>query len=184
MNFPSAWLVGHCHYKSSPMKSIAERNTHGLQKNRTEVRVSDGKNKNNKRLPWRCRIDNLQMAVHSTTTHILCRKNTFKDVNIHHLFHLHHFLFHSILLIPSLSATWLQESLSLITNVLWMTVTNTRWKDLDFCSSTWNLDKMVPLLWPYREMGVWGETSSWENGKKILWSEHAFAEHIIWALRV
>lgn len=43
MNFPSAPLVGHCHYKSGPMKSITQRNAYGLQKNRTEARVSDGK---------------------------------------------------------------------------------------------------------------------------------------------
>lgn len=91
------------------MKSITQRNDHGLQKNRTGARVGDGKSKNNKTLPGRQSIDG--SALNPTTTHILSKENTFKKVNIHHLFHLHHFLFPSILVTVSLRATCLLESL-------------------------------------------------------------------------
>lgn len=128
-------------------------------------------------------------ALNSTTTHILCKENTFKEVNIHHLFHLHHFLFHSILIIPSLSATWLLESLSLITSVFWMTISHIGWKDLDFCSSTWTVDKMIPALWPCREISVWGRYVLETMGKNSLvrsclcWLRYMSTASVAWSTK-
>lgn len=36
----------------------------------------------------------------------------------------------------------------------------------------------------YREEDVLGETHPWQNGKKLPWSQHAFAEYVIGILPV